>query len=156
SRGWQSPSPARREGATKKYRDSSQHLQSIHHRIHHTGSRRGRETPCRRDKGVISRHQHLDAAVLCTREMQCIQVAQAMQAQDDGALHGGLINGHTLSGTRTQGQDCYGPILRWTLVDLVQQCIGSDPEKFTFLYGTQQMFGGFGLKSDTCLTLVVK
>src|SRR5262249_37384104 len=88
--------------------------------------------------------------------MQCIQVAQAMQAQDDGALHGGLINGHTLSGTRTQGQNCYAPILHWRLVDLIQQCVGSDPEKFAFLYGTQQMFGGFGLEADTCLTLVVK
>src|SRR5262245_29830442 len=88
--------------------------------------------------------------------MQCIQVAQAMQAQDDGALHGSLINGHTLSGTRTQGQNCRAPILRWTLVDLIQQCVGSDPEKLAFLHGTQQMFGGFGLKSDTCLTLVVK
>jgi len=37
-----------------------------------------------------------------------------MQAQIDGALHGGLITGHTLSGTRTPDQDCCAPILRWT------------------------------------------
>jgi hypothetical protein len=88
--------------------------------------------------------------------MQRIQVAQAMQAQGFGALHSCLITGHTLSGTPTQGQDCRAPILLWTLADLIQQCVGSDPEEFAFLHGTQQMFSGFGLESDTRLALVIK
>src|SRR5262249_33737181 len=136
--------------------DSLQHLQSVRHRIHHTSNRGWRETPCPRDKGIIGCHQHLNAAALSTREMQRIQVAQAVQAQGPSALHGSLVTGHTLSGTSTQGQDCCAPTLLRTLAELVEQCIGSDPKEYACLYGTQQIFYGFCLESDTGLTLVVK